>query len=408
MIFSVSGGGLWSAQRKCFAIGLRVYTSFRMSRILFTRFPLESAHGGAENQTTWLAAGLQSRGHAVSFLGSCPALLAMFPAAGLSVTTLEIGPPPVTKFGAFSFLWRKSAMTHEFKKAFESMPQPPDVVFMLSLSEKILLTEWLSSRGVKVFWIEHDRVGRWLSGNPWLASLKTAAKSATIVCVSGLSRQKYLGLGFDPSRIVAIPNGVPIPENCPSQRASDGTLSVGCVARLSLEKGIDVLIAAAEHLPEVTLRIVGKGPQEGFLRSMMAEDAGRIGLPRIVLQSSVPDLGVFYESIDVLVLPSVDHDPFGLVAAEAMARGIPVIVTDQCGIAGSLADGVDALVVAAGSSAQLASALQRLRDPALRMKFGEAARVTAQARFGLGTMVDAYDTLLRSSLISRASAFPWR
>ena len=363
-------------------------------RIHFTRFPLESAHGGAENQTMWLAAGLRERGHTVSFLGSCPVLRQTFAASGFPVTPFEIGAPPVTKFGAVCFLWRRSAMFQKLKAAYESLPELPDAVCMLSLSEKILLTDWLSSRGVNVVWIEHDRVGRWLTGSPWLSSLKAAAKHATIVCVSELSRQKYLDLGFDSTRIIAIPNGIPMPETPNVERAAAATLMVGSVARLSPEKGLDVLIAAVAGLPEATLRIVGKGPQEGFLRSLIAEDTARIGIPRITLQSSVPDLNLFYASLDVFVLASADHDPFGLTAAEAMARGIPTIVTDECGIASSLTDGQDALCVEAGSAESLAAAIRKLRDPAFRKRLSEAAEKTARTCFGLARMTTAYEALL--------------
>ena len=203
-------------------------------------------------------------------------------------------------------------MLRKLRQAYENLPVLPEAVFMLSLSEKILLTDFLASRGVKVFWIEHDRVGRWLTGNPWLGALKAASAHATIVCVSELSRQKYLALGFDAGRTIAIPNGIPLPEVFQPEREAGATLTVGSVARLSPEKGLDVLIHSIAEIPEVTLRIVGKGPQESFLRSMIAEDAARIGIPRITLQSTVPNLDLFYAALDVFVLASTAHDPFGL------------------------------------------------------------------------------------------------
>ena len=364
-------------------------------RILFTRFPLESAKGGAENQTMWLAAGLRDRGHTVTFLGSCPVLSETFAAAGFEAVSLDIGEPPVTMFGAISFLWRRRAMLAKLRAAIEAMPTPPDAVCMLSLSEKILLTDWLSSRGIKVLWIEHDRVGRWLRSNPWLSELKTVSAKATIVCVSELSRRLYIDLGFDPERVITIPNGIPAPQTSYSTHPDRPGLHVGCIARLSPEKGVDRLIHAIADLPEITLRIVGSGPEATYLRTLIAEDERRIGLPRITLQSSAPDLDVFYASIDACVLPSADHDPFGLVAAEAMARGIPTIVTDACGIAGYLKDGEDALVVPAGSPDGLAAALRRLTDSFFREKLGKAGAETARKRFAVSTMVDGYESALK-------------
>ncbi|MEQ1772010.1 MAG: hypothetical protein ABL879_19505, partial [Devosia sp.] len=65
-------------------------------RILFTRFPYESAKGGAELQTKWLASGLLKRGHTVSFLGSCHPLSSMLKEVGAETHHASIGLPPVT------------------------------------------------------------------------------------------------------------------------------------------------------------------------------------------------------------------------------------------------------------------------------------------------------------------------
>lgn len=373
-----------------------------MMRILFTRFPYESANGGAERQTQWLASGLVKRGHAVSFLGQCRPLLAMLKDVGVETHALSLGLPPVTKMLALSFLWRKSAMQKKLIAAVEALPQIPEVIVMLSLTEKILLTEWAASKGMKVFWIEHDRIGRWLSKNPWLGALKRASQHATIICVSELSRRMYIDIGFDAARVVAIPNGVPMgvrshKSEVTSQKSQARGLKLGCIARLSPEKGIDVLIQSLASLPEIDLTIVGAGGEEGYLRHLIAEDTKRIGVERIFLQKHVEDLDAFYAALDAFVLPSSDHDPFGLVAAEAMARGIPTVVTDACGIAAYLTAGQDALIAQAGSAESLQVALMTLRDAALRQRLSDEGAVTAQRLFSVETMLDLYQKTFLAS-----------
>ena len=79
-------------------------------RILFTRFPFESAYGGAEVQTISLMKGLKAHGHEVSFVGSCPALIDLCNKEGISSKEIKIGPPPVSKWTAISFIWRKKKM----------------------------------------------------------------------------------------------------------------------------------------------------------------------------------------------------------------------------------------------------------------------------------------------------------
>lgn len=364
-------------------------------RILFTRFPLESANGGAENQTMWLAEGLRKRGHEVSFLGSCPVLLQRFSELSALSSQLVIGSPPVTKWAAMSFLWRRKKMQRALITSIEALPKLPEVLVMLSLSEKILLTPWAAKKGIRVLWVEHDRIGSWLTKNPWLRELKTASDHATIICVSELSRSKYIDVGFDKERVVCIYNGVPLPDINHSSPLPDSHYFVGSIARLSPEKGIDVLVHAVASLPEILLTIVGTGREESYLRRLAEEDARRIGAKRISFWPHVTDIDTFYASIDAFVLPSSDHDPFGLVAAEAMTRGIATIVTDACGIASLLTHGKDALIAKAGSAEDLAACLRQLKDPLLRETIATAGKQTIRHHCSIDAMTQSYEKLMR-------------
>ncbi len=386
--------------------------------ILFTRFPYASALGGAEVQTMALMDGLQARGSTVRFVGSCPVLLAQ---ANIPIKyELNIGPPPVTKWTAISFWWRRRKMREQLIDMLSRERTLPDAVFMLSLTEKLLLTDWLVAKGVKVFWVEHDRIGQWLTWSPWLKKLKEQSQKATIICVSELSRSLMIRLGFDDARIIAIPNGIDLhrfdssdssitPSDGITTNSSDRNggprtsvtegrigLCVGCIARLSPEKGVDVLLQAAMDMPEVMLSIVGSGPDEGLLRTMISEYERRApdSIGRIRVMQSVPDLGAFYRSLDTFVLPSTDHDPFGLVAAEAMNLGIATIVTDACGIAGYLKDGTDALIVQSGSVDILKTAIGKLKDTQCRQALGKQGQSIVRELFSVEKMVERYAALL--------------
>jgi glycosyltransferase involved in cell wall biosynthesis len=376
--------------------------------ILFTRFPLVSAlHGGAENQTMALMEGLRAKGHEVRFLGSCEALLQRTKEIGIKNQELRIGKPPVIKWSAVSFLWRKNTMRRQLIREVELIAgrSPLTAIVMLSLTEKLLLTEWAAQRNIKVFWLEHDRIGPWLRWNPWLPALKRASKYATIICVSELSRKKYIEMGFESERVVAIPNGVQQPETrnlsaahypLPATHSRRKNPALVCISRLSPEKGVGILIQSIADLPQIDLVIVGSGPEEGYLRQLIDEDTRRLGVgtPRIHIIRDVPNLESVYASADALILPSSDHDPFGLVAAEAMMRGIPVIVTDSCGIAGYLQNADDALIAEAGSVSSLAGAIQSLEDPQLRERIGSTGQKTALQTFSLDRMVAKYEELI--------------
>ena len=361
-------------------------------RLLFTRFPLESALGGAEVQTLSLMEGLRNKGHEVIFLGSCPVLLEETGKLKMKNEKLKMGSPPVTKWGAVSFLWRKGGMRKKLESALEKIGNI-DAILMLSLSEKILLTPIALKRGIKVIWIEHDRIGPWLTKNPWLPKLKKMSGQITTVSVSELSQKLYINLGFDPDHTIAIPDGVD-PDRfgpAPGPRLQQKLLRIGCIARLTKDKGVDILIETIKDYPGASLRILGKGGEENALRALIT----KLNLnDRVAIENEVPDLGAFYHSLDLLILPSREHDPFGMVAAEAMMLGIPVIVTDACGIADYLTSGTDALVVEAGSTRALSEAIFTMSDHETRTRVAQAGKQTAEREFTLEKMVDRYEQLL--------------
>ena len=244
-------------------------------RILFTRFPLESRHGGAEVQTLSLMRGLRERGHTIHFLGSCPVLLELCRKEGIAVTELSVGTPPVTKWGVLSFLWRKGQIKRALEQAAEEAGGS-DVICMLSLSEKLLLTESATKRGSRVFWIEHDRIGRWLTMNPWLSMLRRQSRFATTICVSELSKKMYLNLGWSEEKTVEIPNGVESArfENNASAASNESTaLRLGTVARLTHDKGVDALVEAVSNLSDTSLTIPGPGPRTHCKKTNGGQDS---------------------------------------------------------------------------------------------------------------------------------------
>ena len=357
-------------------------------KILFTRFPYESSYGGAEVQTLSLMQGLRERGHAVAFLGSCPVLLRLCKEKGIPHAKLDIGKPPVSKGSALSFTWRKGRMDRLLQTALRQFDEL-DAICMLSLTEKILLTPHVAERNIPVVWIEHDKVGKWLTQNPWLPKLKALSKIAKTVCVSDLSKDVYVSLGWERKNIISIPNGVHTTDI--AHRKTDALrLQIGCIARLSYEKGVDVLIRAMKDVPTAALSILGKGPEQKNLEKLVR----KLQLTeRVAFKETLANIDDLYQEIDLLVLPSRAHDPFGMVAAEAMMRGIPVIVTEACGIARHVKRGSEAIVIPVNSVEALTEAIKTL-TPEKRKILSEQGRQAAREKFTLKTMIDRYEQLL--------------
>lgn len=360
--------------------------------ILFTRFPLESIPGGgAERQTMDLATGLAERGHSVAFAGSCDALAPAFRKAKLPVVDLDVGPPPVSKTAIARFVVKKKKMKADLEALLAGFKKL-DAIVMLSLTEKLLLTDIAAKRGMKVVWIEHDPVGRWLTANPWKKLLQKQSAFATTVTVSELSRVQYLEMDFDPKKTVAIPNGIADEwfGKATKTRKDDGSLHLGYVGRLAEEKGVDLLLRAVADLDDVTLDVVGDGPEEKELR----KQADKLGLGhRVRFLGRTDDPAHAYGTIDALVLPSRTIDPFGMVVAEAMAMGVPCLVTDACGIASCLEAARDVLVVKRDNVRTLADGMKALREKEKRDLLSKNGAKAARQQFALSTMVDRYESL---------------
>ena len=134
---------------------------------------------------------------------------------------------------------------------------------------------------------------------------------------------------FRKTSAAVIPNGVDVPKALPERdQASDGLLRLMFLSRLDVKKGLENLIAAVAALPEhIVLDIYGTGTPE-YVSQLKAE------VQRVGAQSRISFAGhvegeeksqAFYKA-DIFVLPSYSEN-FGIVVAEALAHGVPVIAS---------------------------------------------------------------------------------
>jgi glycosyltransferase involved in cell wall biosynthesis len=147
-----------------------------------------------------------------------------------------------------------------------------------------------------------------------------------------------------------------------------------------VKKGLPALLQALAQLPALThLAVVGQAESESSMRRL----AGQLGLTaRVHFLGSQRNMGPAYRAADVLVHPTLE-DAYGMVVLEAMAHGLPVVVSDTpySGIAQDLRDGENALLLEDPRDVSaLATILQRLQtDADLVIGLANRAQEFAQA-----------------------------
>lgn len=134
--------------------------------------------------------------------------------------------------------------------------------------------------------------------------------------------------------------------------AAAGRIQLGYLGRFHFKKKLETIVSAALRTAGVGLLVAGSGPKdyEESLRALSGSD-DRVNWLGFVQKSRREE---FFRSIDVLVLAS-DYECFGMSAAEALIRGIPVIVSERVGIADDVRE-MQAGFVVAGEVESLTSA----------------------------------------------------
>ena len=221
--------------------------------------------------------------------------------------------------------------------------------------------------------------------------------TAYTIAVSHAAARLLLNAGVPPERIEVIYNGV-APEHFEQDREAVqraranlnlGPGSVlGTVARLSPEKGIDVLLRAVQRVkrifPAVTALVIGDGPQAAQLHRL----AGELELHESVrFLGARHDVPVLNRLLDVFVLPSREEAcPMALL--EAMAAGKAVVATAVGGSPEVLTSPTDGWLVPPDDPGALADGiLMLLGDPTRRVAMGVAAQQKVAAQFTRDRMV---------------------
>ncbi len=240
---------------------------------------------------------------------------------------------------------------------------------------------------------------------------RIARESGRIVATATAEAFELIRMGADSSNIAVVPCGVDLQmfgPLGPSEPRGDRKRLV-CLSRLVERKGIGDVIAALAELPDTELIVAG-GPE----RDKLHLDAEAQRLQKLARDYGVADRVIFRGRIERTDVPSLLrsadavvcypwYEPFGIVPLEAMACGVPVVVSQVGGLVDSIVDGVTGVHVPPRSPEALAHALRRLlEDDARRRELGVQGTRRANRRYGWARIACDTMAVYRDLIFERA------
>ncbi len=264
--------------------------------------------------------------------------------------------------------------------------------------------------GVHARWLEirreegspAERLGIWV--NPYHRYVCAAEKAMfehprlrAVICISRMVREEVRArFRIAPEKLHVIYNGVDLARFSPKARAAlraEARAALGVQPRDTVflfvgsgfrRKGVDTAIRALAQAGEKGLRLVVAGRDRESARfEALARERGVA--ERVRFLGGSEDVRPLYAGADCFMLPT-RYDPFGTTALEALAMGLPAIVSARAGAAELVRPGENGWLCEAGDSGGLARRMLEA-DRALRdePRLAQAARATAE-RFGIDDM----------------------
>jgi glycosyltransferase involved in cell wall biosynthesis len=228
---------------------------------------------------------------------------------------------------------------------------------------------------------------------------------------STLSARQHERYGFPAQKTVVVPNGFDCQHFCPDMQARQAVR-----AELGLGEGVHVIGMVARFHPmkdhynflEAAVRLVRAIPQARFMligrdvnaaNAMLVETIGRLGLAgQVMLLDERKDIPKLLMAFDVFTLSSAWGEGFPNVIGEAMAAGLPCVVTD-------VGDSKDVVgdagrVVPARDPDALARAWEQLATmgPEGRRRLGAQARARVEREYGIEAITRRYEDLYEAAV----------
>lgn len=359
--------------------------------------------GGAQWNTARLAIGLANRGHEVRLVGefhTIPEMSRAIDQAGITVTPLRI------HAGGFKSLLKLAREIRSFNpEVVHSCLRSGDVA--AGLVCLVLGKPLISTVGEKLPTTTDITDGIGWKGH--IHKLLLRRKFSRVAATSEFALAHLISYSrISPNKVKVIPNGIDTDEfrgtdldsaaEIDSQ-SSSGSVVLGFAGRIAPEKRLDLLPELIEQLAtrkiDVRALVAGRGISERDIRQLVS---GSGISDRVTFLGAVNDMPKFYRTVDIMVhFGTVEG--FGLVVAESMAAGVPVVAADAGGVAEIIQNGTDGVLVSPYSVTEYADRIEEIcSDPSLYEKLSANAKATAYDQFSLDRFIGSYEDLYLDSI----------
>ncbi len=233
---------------------------------------------------------------------------------------------------------------------------------------------------------------------PWDATWKARRLRCRFIAMTDGIARELVTAGIPESRMVRVPNGVEIPDLVADPGRHADALYVGNFTQGSGFKGFDVLLQAwgivHRQEPGMRLRLYGRGDVRAWKTYAEACGCG----DSVVFEGETQDIGAAHRQSGMLIVPS-RQEGLSNALLEALAAGLPAVVTDIPGNTAVVRHGVEGRVVPVDDGGAMAAAILELaRSPELRVTLGRAARVRAEEVFSIAKVAEQLEAAYRTAI----------
>jgi len=363
-------------------------------KVLFAIKALSGVVGGAERVFSTICSELAIRGHDIYVVTFDRPGLETFYTLDAKVKKIDLGiGDSVEATGLVDFVRRMVALRRLVSKL------QPDIIVGFMHSMFVPMAFALIGKNVPVVGSEHIVPEFYANRRVQYLLMQLAAPHLSKLTVLSESiRQRYNNRISE--RMEVMPNPIKLGEKTASIGLNRERYTLLSIGRLTEQKDHSTLIKAfalvAQDFPQWHLRIIGEGVLRYDLEVLISSLSlhGRVSLPGVT-----SEIGLEYESAELFVIAS-RYEAFGLVTAEAMSYGLPVIGFADCPGTNELIqpERTGLLITPlANRAASLSFGLSRLmKNPTLRKSMGSAGREEVTKHYSPEQVCDRWETLLET------------